>query len=225
MRLKLPSIVVAAAAATLCAAPVHAAGLLNGGFDEGMNGLEGWTADHGMVQTPDTFNHRVWPDPNNPHFSVADYNYGPVDGWRFAAMTANWAGLPVTLTQTFSVSGGVTLSGSAAFLAEDALDGSDYNDYGYVKISRGNWSQTLFSSSVSTVGNWGYTPWTGFSIFLADAGDYTIEAGVANATDDFNPSFLLVDAFSVTPEPATWAMMLGGFFSAGLMIRRRRLAI
>lgn len=221
MRRKLLSLTIATAAAAMAAAPAYADAIVNGGFDDGMNGLEGWTTNAGMVQTPATFNHRLWPDPNNPNFSIADFNYGPVDGWRFAAITADQAETPVMLSQTFSATGGVTVRGSAAFLAEDAMDAGQFNDYGFVRITRGSWSQTLFSASVSSVGDFGYTPWTGFSIFLADPGEYTIEAGVANATDEYNPSFLLVDAFSVTPEPGTWAMMIGGFFGAGLMLRRR----
>jgi hypothetical protein len=30
---------------------------------------------------------------------------------------------------------------------------------------------------------------------------------------------------TVVPEPATWAMLIGGFFALGLMLRRRRAAI
>jgi hypothetical protein len=47
-----------------------------------------------------------------------------------------------------------------------------------------------------------------------------------------NPSYYLLDHVSVThagggdvPEPAVWALMLGGFFGTGAALRRRRAAI
>ena len=47
-----------------------------------------------------------------------------------------------------------------------------------------------------------------------------------NASDEFNPSFLLVDDFhmDLVPEPSTWALMIAGFGLAGAALRRRRAA-
>lgn len=44
------------------------------------------------------------------------------------------------------------------------------------------------------------------------------------ASDQQNPYGLAVDNFSISavPEPATWAMMIGGFGAAGVTLRRRR---
>lgn len=87
-------------------------------------------------------------------------------------------------------------------------------------------SQTLFSSGVGAVGDYGRTEWTPFGIDLA-AGEYTIEAGMANVGDDQQPSLLLLDGVSViaVPEPATWALMIMGFGGVGAMIRSRKAVI
>jgi hypothetical protein len=57
----------------------------------------------------------------------------------------------------------------------------------------------------------------------ADAVKFTVNAQAGDNTD------ALLDNVSVSgpgvPEPATWAMMLTGFFGLGAMIRRRRMAV
>ena len=201
----------AVAAATLSSAPAQAAELFNGSFEDI---LTNWAADPSLFQTPGEFEHR---DENG----TADKKYTPVDGVLLGVIQAGAGDFEVLIAQTFTTKGG-TFSGSAAFLAEDFLD---YNDFGFVRLRHGADVIELFASDVAAVGAFGFTEWTGFSTQLA-AGTYTLEAGVVNATDEFNPSFLLVDDFRMkaVPEPSTWALMIAGFGLAGAALRRRRLA-
>ena len=212
MRLKASIAAWAAAAALLGPAAAQAAAFTNGSFEEN---LDGWTTDDMLVSIPFVFDHR---DAAN----APDQEYNPVDGFFFAAMLADQGDAPVTLSQTFTTDGGV-FSGWAAFLAEDALP---LNDGGYVRIFNASTNVVLFSSDIAAVGDYGFTPWTHFSTRLA-AGEYTIEAGVTNGSDEFNPSLLLVDNFSLTPvpEPASWALMIAGLGGVGALVRRRRDAL
>ena len=75
----------------------------------------------------------------------------------------------------------------------------------------------------------GFSSWTDFaansSVF--QAGENTVTFDVDNfAQDGGNPSGLRVEFQSSTvggvPEPATWALMIGGFGGMGAMLRRRR---
>ena len=124
------------------------------------------------------------------------------------------------MSQTFTTGGG-WLSGWAAFLDEDG----QYNDFAFVRVYNDDgFNSELFRSNAFSVAPLGYTPWTRFYRQLG-AGTYTLEAGIGNATDNFETSYLLLDSFAVTatiPEPASWAMMILGFFGLGAALRRRQ---
>jgi len=201
----------ALAAATLGGAPAQAAELFNGSFEDI---LSSWAADPSLFQTPGEFQHR-------DSGGAADKKYTPVDGYMLGVIQAGAGDFEVLIAQTFTTKGGMFF-GSAAFLAEDELG---YNDHGFVRLRHGADVTQLFFSDIAAVGSYGFTEWTGFSTLLA-AGTYTLEAGVVNASDEFNPSFLLVDDFrmDLAPEPSTWALMIAGFGLAGAALRRRRLA-
>ena len=206
------SIAACAALAAVSFAPAASATdyFANGSFE---SGFDNWVSNEDLVQLPGVFQHR-------DQFSVADQQYDTQQGFYLAAMQAgDTAGEAVLLSQTFETAGGF-FSGSAAFLGEDFLG---FNDRGFVRIFSDTTDVQLFFSDISQVGAFGYTPWTKFTALLA-AGTYTVEAGVTNVGDGFNPSFLLVDDFRMTgvAEPATWALMLAGFFGLGSALRRRR---
>jgi hypothetical protein len=92
---------------------------------------------------------------------------------------------------------------------------------------------------VGDYGNLG--DWVPFLPFVAPAaGTYVLQFGSANtgATDPSNiddpnvSSAAFMDGVSITvapiPEPASWAMMVGGFLGLGVAMRaggRRRLAV
>lgn len=153
-------------------------------------------------------------------------NYTATDGDVFARLDAGVGeGVFTTLSQTFTLLTAGTLSGDAAFLAFDYMP---YDDDSYVRIFDINTSQTVFSASVGSVGDYGATGWTRFSANLGP-GQYTLEAGVRNNTDNSMSSALLVDNVALqtgaVPEPGTWALMILGFGSVGAMVRRRRMIL
>jgi hypothetical protein len=168
-----------------------------------------------------------------PNDSVVDRTYTPQDGWAFAQLTANLQDTEVLLSQSFELTTLQRLSGRVAFLANDYIDVNgdiynppgSYNDRGFVRIT-GDVVSTLYFRDIATVGNYGSTDWDSFTINLGP-GSYTLELGVVNVTDDFNSSRLLADAIRVgaIPEPASWAMMILGFFGLGAVLRRRQGAL
>jgi len=213
MRLKGSTIAFAALAGiVLQAASAQAATTFtNGSFEAG---LTGWSANSEFIVTPSAYDH----DDHAGTFSP----YGPVEGSSFASLLADGPVEAVALSQTFTTSGGL-FSGWAAFSSSDAMP---YNDFGYVKLFNDSTTHLLFAKNVNLVGAYGQTGWTQFSAALT-AGTWTVEAGVLNDRDNFNPSHLLLDNFAMAeaPEPATWALMLTGFGALGATLRRRRARI
>jgi len=170
----------------------------NGGFETG--DLSDWS-----VNTP---------------FSGGTNNYGgftPQEGSSFAHVDA---GLDMdvysTLSQTFSLEAGQTLAGYAGFTAGDYLP---YNDSAYLSLN----GLHLIDWDVEAVGDYGSSGWVHFSYTAILAGDYTLELGVANHGDNEWPSFAVLDNVTTgsVPEPASWAMMLGGFGMIGGALRAR----
>lgn len=220
--MRLTSAIIAAAAAAMLGAPAQAAGhFVNGSFE---HGFEGWVADEDQVHLPGVANHR-------DEFGAVDHDpYDPIDGYYMAAMQANVTDTAVLLSQTFTTLTGGHFSGWAAFLGEDYLP---WNDSGFVRIYQlGSETELsaqdlspnpteLFFADIAGVGDWSQTEWTHFSLRLA-AGTYRVEAGVIDRNDDREPSLLILDNFQMVPEPATWVLMIGGFFGLGAALRRRR---
>lgn len=209
-----------ALAATVSLAPacVQAAELMNGSFEDI---LASWVADPALVAiSPEIYHH--------DQTGAPDKLFKPVDGDVLAVMVANQPAdalpddapaAPNLMSQTFTTDGG-WLSGWAAFLDEDGL----YNDFAFVRVYNDDVDFQLFQSDAFSVAPLGYTPWTRFYRQLG-AGTYTLQAGIGNATDNFETSYLLLDSFAVTatiPEPASWAMMILGFFGLGAALRRRQ---
>ena len=203
--------------------------LQNGGFE---SNLDDWTADDSFVAITNIFSHRDGSgavDRGDDGVAILP-PYEPLEGDFFAVLSGgDQFAAPdtnlITLNQTFHTDGGL-FSGFAAFLSGDYMP---YDDFAFVRITPvGGVAHTLFASHVGVFPQgYGQTGWTAFSHYL-DAGDYLLEAGIANVGDDLQSSFLLLDDFKVTaaavPEPTTWAMMLTGFFGLGVMLRQRRLA-
>lgn len=211
---------IVAAGLSLAPAGVQAAALVNGSFEDIG---EGWLLDPALLSISDTISHV---DASN----VATKHYKPIDGYMFAVMYADQpegdaaAGPPLDakrVSQTFATDGG-WISGYAAFFSSETPDN---NDYASVRVYNGvDVDFELFRSNVVDIQPLGYTPWTRFYRQLG-AGQYTVEAAIGNGTNNFNTSVLIMDHFAVTatiPEPATWAMMILGFFGMGAMLRRRQ---
>jgi hypothetical protein len=181
------------------------ASIINGSFETG--DLTGWTASPaGLVSV------------------VSSYDtFTPVHGNFFALLEAGaGTGVYTTLSQTFSANAGDTILGWAFFQANDYMP---YNDDAYVRIVQGN--LILFSSSVSAVGDYGFTPWTFFAYTFPSSGTFTIEAGVRNVEDNALSSVLGLDYVRLvaTPEPSSLAAFsLAVTAFAGYIGWRRRTA-
>ena len=190
------------------------ASIINGSFETG--DLTGWTANPtGRVSVVSSYQ------------SYSPSPFTPVDGNYFAIVTARAGeGVYTTLSQSFSAAAGDTLSGWVFFQANDYLP---YNDDAFVRIVQGN--QILFSSDVSQVGDYGFTPWTFFSYTFSSSGTYTLEVGVRNVGDNAYDSELGLDGVSLTsdaenlPEPSSLAVFsLAITAGAGYFGWRRRTA-
>src|SRR5207249_4183106 len=102
-----------------------------------------------------------------------------------------------TLSQTFTANAGDRITGWAFF---DAADYMPYNDHAEVVItSSGGGSVTVFSFSVSAVGDYGQTPWTKWQYTFPSGGTFTIQAQLTNALDNNLDSRLGFDALKLSP--------------------------
>ena len=184
----------------LAAAPALA-GPTNLGFEDAT--LSGWNGNGAMV--------------------TSDLGvYTAHEGVLFGAVTA---GIDMdvfsTLSRSFNLKAGGTISGYAGFQANDYIP---YNDSAYVKVNDTN----LLYWDVAGVGDYGASGWTFFNFVAPTDGIYTLELGVANHVDNGLDSQAVIDGVQATgmvPEAATWGMMVLGFGLAGGAMRRHRVRL
>ncbi|GEM_PF-2342419 len=169
--------------------------LVNGGFETG--DLTGWNASvppGGSAQVVDVFT-----------ITTADNNtatYNPIEGQYFALLRNGLADQYTMVSQPFLADKGVVISGWAFFKTTDYLP---YNDTGSVEVTINAGPEliaTVFSASVSTVGNYGGTPWTHWSYTFYSRGNYTVQARVVNLLDSSVPSYLGLDDVSLEYVPS-----------------------
>lgn len=180
----------------------------NLGFESGT--LSGWTSNGGSLG----FVTNTIGNSNGGSFDAAK------EGDLFGVVTAGLgAGAYTTLSQSFALQAGGTISGWAGFLANDYLP---YDDDAYVSVN----GVSLLSWDVAAVGDYQSSGWIPFTFTAATAGVYTLEIGVANQLDNNQSSQAVLDGVQVTgayvPEPASWALMVLGFGAAGAALRTRR---
>jgi hypothetical protein len=155
---------------------------------------------------------------NTPFSGATDsYGYAPISGLYFAYIDSG-LGMNVysTLSQSFALNTGQTISGYAGFRTNDYLP---YNDDAYLAIN----GTSLLAWSVASVGDGGSSGWTHFSFTAPTSGNYLLELGVANRVDNNVSSTAVLDGVRIdgVPEPASWAMMVGGFGLVGGLLRTR----
>ncbi len=151
----------------------------NTGFEQG--GFAGWTLSDGTLG--------------------AVVTGGAPLGASYASLSSG-AGQDTytTLTRTFALAAGETVSGLAEFVAGDALP---YDDDGYVVVRElGGGTTLLFNASVTSVGDYGDSGWVPFEFVAPEAGTYVLEAGVRNTQDNSVDSQLLLDSVEQL-RPAT----------------------
>lgn len=186
----------------------------NLGFDQG--DISGWTQNGGSAGAyGDSWSPEAGSSPTfHPH------------GGFFGYITAGDNTELATLSQTFALSAGGTISGLAGFANLDGFyadPGAFFNDTGFVAIN----GVHILDWDGLTVGGFANSGWESF-LFTADAdGLYTLEIGVQNGGDGNVSSSTLLDSVRVRatppiPEPASWAMMVLGFGAAGTALRTRR---
>jgi len=228
--------------ATLLASPALANTFTNGGFETLTNGAgqlsyntaaTGWSVPSGgytFVYAPGTA------DTNNS--AVGQYGHNPL--WGPNNGSAN--GLPAT-----SPSGGNFVAQDGAFQVQPLQQvitgltvgktysvGFDYGfaqQYGFNGATVQNWSVS-FAGVTHTTDSFNL-PDHGFSGWFHTSYDFVS----TSATDTLSflafgnlpvPPFALLDGVTFTPdtvpEPATWALFVGGFGAVGFAVRRRRSA-
>jgi hypothetical protein len=118
--------------------------------------------------------------------------YLPVNGNYFALLKNDGPGNFTSVSQSFSAQAGDIIAGWAFFKTYDYMP---YDDYGEVIIRQGATTiATVFLASISTVGDYGQTPWTYWQYLFTSPGVYTIEARITNVGDDGFDSYLGLDA-------------------------------
>ncbi|MBN8842329.1 MAG: PEP-CTERM sorting domain-containing protein [Sphingomonadales bacterium] len=114
---------------------------------------------------------------------------------------------------------GEAISFMVAFSTTDYLPFNDTGALGIFDFT--NFAgTTLFTQSVSSVGDGVSGPWTKVTFVAPVTGSYAINASVRNVGDGSVNSFLLLDAPAV-PEPGAWMLMLLGLGVVGFGMRRR----
>ncbi|MGZ3272306.1 MAG: PEPxxWA-CTERM sorting domain-containing protein [Caulobacteraceae bacterium] len=84
-------------------------------------------------------------------------------------------------------------------------------------------SQTQLTDVLS-IASQGFSGWKGVTMLFTATNATQTLSFLSIGTPDGLPPVALLDGVSLTvPEPATWAMMIMGFGTLGLMMRRRRM--
>lgn len=168
-----------------------AASLNNAGFETG--NFSGWS----VVVPPGAFAGVV----TSYTGTETGFLTTPFNGRFFAVLKTNGPGSQTRVFQSVGLAAGETLTGAAFFKAEDYCPYDD-NAQVLVRRSSGALVAVVFSSSVCSVGNYGYTGWRTWSISAPAADTYTVEARIANNGDGSLDSFMGIDsaqALDTTP--------------------------
>ena len=195
----------AAGAAPIAFAAPALAGPTNLGFENDM--LTGWHSSGSATVTGTISNS------DGGSFDAA------AEGILFGVVTAEAPDVYSTLSQTFTLKAGGTITGYAGFLSNDY---APFNDDAYVSVN----GISLQTWDVDSVGDYAASGWIPFTFIATTAGVYTLELGVVNRSDDSHSSQAVIDGVQVSgavvPEPASWALMALGFGAAGMALRTRR---
>jgi hypothetical protein len=214
----------AALAALALAAPASAAELVtNGGFEdigagatpEGWGGLTyytdgthpgnvllpGWSVDAGSVDLTDT--HTVWGPAASGEYSL------DINGWDAGTISQ---ALSTVIGKTYTVS--FAYSRNAAGAPDPAT--ADVS-------AGGNVFHVSAANDPNLFGTGGHMLWQTGSFSFTGTGHDTIQL-MATVPGNGGVFFDNVSVTGGVPEPATWALMIGGFGLAGGALRRRRVA-
>ena len=218
--MKLATLISAGAAAlALALAPCAASAanlLVNGGFEDfggatpdpgwmgytfyngGDIALPGWTIENGSVDV-------IWT--GSPWGPAAEgTNSLDINGWT--------AG---TISQQFNTVAGTVYTVSYAY-SRNPYNGDEADAY----VSAGGHTDTLATFNDGHFGGGYAMLWNTASFsFVGDGNAATVRLG-AITPGNAGVFFDNVSVSGAVPEPASWALMIGGFGMAGAMLRRRR---
>jgi len=133
--------------------------------------------------------------------------YTPMDGSHFALLQTGDNATSTELSQAFYAQAGDKIAGWAFFDTAESLPNGDAGQVVLLGPSP-EYDTTLFSASVSTVGDGGQTDWTQWTHTFSQAGMYRLQAGVANARTGSGISTLGLDGVSLS-QPID-VLVLGG---------------
>jgi hypothetical protein len=165
---------------------------------------------------------------STPYAVVVDFDNAPTAGYTlsgtysvFASSQGNAAQPPSDPTSFAGLQGGesLTIHSVAGFTGFSFYMGSP-DDYNYVTVDGVtlNGSALMGLPFVSSDGNQSVGRTVFYNLGGDVAHDITFSSnGVAFEFDNI--------AVAGVPEPATWALMIGGFGLAGVALRRRRAAL
>lgn len=108
---------------------------------------------------------------------------------------------------------------ASSFLPESFVDGFPVTSGTYLPSNFGGFEFTGFDNAASFAGFNGNSANGDWTLLIAD----TFAADVGVVAGGWSLDFT-TDA-AVVPEPATWALMIGGFAGVGLTMRRRRTVV
>lgn len=168
-----------------------------------------------------------------PSESIAyDFNNpgadGLVTGSNFAFLTgsSSQGALPAAGDGTRYLSvlgGGTAVIGFAGPLSSFSLDIGSVDSYNLITLAFADGTTQSFNGSqlVATPdGNQTEDRTNGRFRFFADAGQTITGITLMSGSNSFEVDNIAVT--SAVPEPATWALLFGGFGAAGLALRARR---
>lgn len=215
---KLKSILagVVLAAATVTAAPSMAANLIqNGGFDGGQAGLNNGFSTPGVGVTFAGF----WTvDTANIDWISGYWQSSDADGYSVDLNGNSGAG---AVKQTVATTIGDLYR--LTFDLSKNTDGGTVPRDMFLEIT-GVAQQPYAFSTPNTRANMHWAAQS-FDFIATSTSTTVLFRGSASGGSFFGPAIDNVALNAVVPEPATWAMMIGGFFGLGATLRQRRRSV
>lgn len=213
--------ILGAIAALTVAVPSIAANLIaNGGFENGFDNWTVTTAGGGSAPVAIAYNQAG-------QYPVGAYGEAiptPVNGGTSAAYFSSDTASPHSLSQIVDVAANTTYTLSFDYYVPQ----NGYNNPFDAQLSFLIDGAAAGSSLIAGSGSLSPLTWYTFSTTFTsgDTGGATPLAfefrGLGSTAADF-----AIDNVSMTavPEPATWALMIGGFALAGMQLRRRKSSV